>query len=99
MSNPNNNINLTKSKERVQKHGEVFTPAWVVNDMLDMLPDEVWEAGKTFLEPACGEGAFLIEVYKRKIEKINVGTQGEPIESTSLYATQAIKGFDGCVAR
>jgi len=93
MSNPNNNINLTKSKERVQKHGEVFTPAWVVNDMLDMLPDEVWEAGKTFLEPACGEGAFLIEVYKRKIEKINVGTQ-EYWEWQAAIATSSIYGIE-----
>lgn len=93
MNTQNNNINFTKSKERIQKHGEVFTPAWVVNDMLDMLPDEVWEAGKTFLEPACGEGAFLIEVYKRKIEKINVGTQ-EYWEWQAAIATSSIYGIE-----
>ena len=58
-----------------------------------MLPDEVWEAGKTFLEPACGEGAFLIEVYKRKIEKINVGTQ-EYWEWQAAIATSSIYGIE-----
>jgi hypothetical protein len=89
-----NNINLTKSRERVQKHGEVFTPAWIVNDMLNMLPDEVWEVGKTFLEPACGDGAFLIEVYKRKLEKINVEIQDEwqaAIATSSIYGIELLE--------
>jgi hypothetical protein len=82
-----------KSKDRVQKHGEVFTPAWVVNDMLNMLPEEVWEVGKTFLEPACGEGAFLIEVYRRKLEIINTETQ-EDWEWQSAIATSSIYGIE-----
>jgi hypothetical protein len=27
--------NLVKSKQRVADHGEVFTPSWMVEDMLD----------------------------------------------------------------
>jgi len=73
--NTNPTDKQVKSKERVQKHGEVFTPQWVVNDMLDLLPADVWEPGKTFLEPACGEGAFLVEIYKRKLQKIPTTTQ------------------------
>ena len=68
--NTNHADNLVKSKERIQKHGEVFTPHWVVNDMLDLLPAEVWQPKKTFLEPACGEGAFLIEIFRRKLQNI-----------------------------
>jgi len=46
--------------------GEVFTPSELVNDMLDKLPQEVWDdATKTWLDPACGTGNFLIEVYSR----------------------------------
>lgn len=59
---------MTK-KERVQKYGEVFTPQWVVDDMCDMLlkdnPD-CYLPEKTFLEPACGEGVFLLEILRRK---------------------------------
>ena len=97
MSNKNqNNKKLTKSKERVQKHGEVFTPAWIVNDMLAMFPDEVWELGKTFLEPACGEGAFLTEIYTRKLRKINTDIQDEweweaAIETSAIYGVELLQ--------
>jgi len=85
--------NLTKSKERIQKHGEVFTPARVVNDMLALLPDDVWKQGKTFLEPACGEGAFLVEVYKRKLKNIKTETQNE-WEWQAAIATSSIYGIE-----
>jgi hypothetical protein len=82
-----------KSKERVQKHGEVFTPLWVVNDMLNLFPADVWQSGKTFLEPACGEGAFLIEIFKRKLEKIKVETQNE-WEWQAAIAASLIYGIE-----
>jgi hypothetical protein len=87
------NNNLIKSKARIQKHGEVFTPAWVVNDMLNLLPEEVWEVGKTFLEPACGEGAFLIEIIKRKLEIIYTENQTE-WEWLAAIATSSIYGIE-----
>jgi len=68
---------LTKSKERIQQHGEVFTPPEIVNDMLKMLPskgkESVWriENPAKFLEPACGEGAFLTEIYRRKLKQVD----------------------------
>jgi len=82
-----------KSKERVQKHGEVFTPQWVVNDMLDLLPAEVWAPEKKFLEPACGEGAFLVEIFKRKLQKISAATQNE-WEWQAVIATSSIYGIE-----
>ena len=92
-ANPVEKNNLTKSKERVQKHGEVFTPQWVVNDMLDLLPDDVWKPNKTFLEPACGKGAFLMEIYKRKLRKIPASAQNE-WEWQAAIATSAIYGIE-----
>ena len=53
---------IIKSKERVRKFAEVFTPDWLVRKMVDLLPEEAFEAGKTVLEPACGEGAFLADM-------------------------------------
>ena len=55
-----------KSKERVKKHGEVFTAEREVKAMCDLLPPEMFEPEKAFLEPACGEGVFIIEILKRK---------------------------------
>ena len=48
---------------------EVFTPPKIVNQMLDMLPDEIWHDSKvTFLDPVCKSGVFLRESAKRLIE-------------------------------
>lgn len=58
---------LIKSKARVKNLGEVFTPEFLVNDMLDALPEAVWEPGRTFFEPACGNGNFLVAVASRKL--------------------------------
>ena len=66
---------LIKSKERRQKYGEVFTPEWLVKDMCDMVQNEaepgvdVYAIHTTFLEPACGNGNFLVEIYRRKLER------------------------------
>lgn len=70
-------INLKEAKElskkdRVKLYGEVFTPVWLVNDMLDMLEKEnadVFKPEKTFLDPAVGEGVFPMEILKRKFSK------------------------------
>ena len=36
--------------------------------MCDLLPTDVFEPDKTFLEPCCGEGVFLMEVLRRKFD-------------------------------
>lgn len=47
---------------------EVFTPPDVVNQMLDMLPQELFRnPDTTFLDPACKTGVFLREIAKRLI--------------------------------
>jgi len=60
---------LIKSKDRMRKMGEVFTPAPLVKEMLDNISKQVWkDKTKTFIDPACGNGNFLVEVVKRKIK-------------------------------
>lgn len=45
---------------------EVFTPPDVVNQMLDLLPQELFcDPNTTFLDPACKTGVFLREIAKR----------------------------------
>lgn len=59
-----------KRKARKKQTAEDFTPAWLVNQMLDKLNEygkESWEPNKTFLDPACGNGNILVEVLKRKL--------------------------------
>lgn len=54
------------SKARQNQTAEIFTPEWLVRDMLDKLPSDVWrDPAKTFLEPACGDGNFLVAMLDR----------------------------------
>lgn len=60
-------MSLVKSKQRVADHGEVFTPVWMVEAMLDLVKDESERIDSRFLESACGSGNFLVQVLKRKL--------------------------------
>ena len=75
---------LTKSKARVKELGEVFTPAALVSEMLDKLPPDCWLPEKTFLEPSCGNGNFLVAILERKLD------MGHP----PLQALATIYGVD-----
>ena len=63
-------MSLVKSKQRVADHGEVFTPAWLVEAMLDLVKDESERIDSRFLEPACGSGNFLVQVLRRKLAAV-----------------------------
>ena len=62
--------NLTKSKQRVFDHGEVFTPPWLVEKMLDLVAGETERIDSRFLEPACGSGNFLVPILQRKLAAV-----------------------------
>jgi hypothetical protein len=65
-------MKLVKSKNRVADHGEVFTPAWMVEAMLDLVKDETERIDSRFLEPACGSGNFLVPILKRKLAAVEL---------------------------
>jgi len=65
-------MNLIKSKQRVADHGEVFTPEWLVDAMLDLVKDETERLDARFLEPACGSGNFLTKILKRKLATVEI---------------------------
>ena len=60
--------NQVKSKQRVADYGEVFTAEREVNAMLDLVKQETERVDSRFLEPACGDGNFLAEILRRKLE-------------------------------
>ena len=101
-----------KSKERVAKHGEVFTNEREVKAMLDLVKDETNKIDSTFLEPACGDGNFLVEIIHRKLafigkcKKPNYKRDQPEYEKAMLRAVGSIYGIDimqdnvkECVAR
>ncbi|MBV1711577.1 MAG: SAM-dependent methyltransferase [Desulfomicrobium sp.] len=63
-------MNLIKSRERVADHGEVFTPRWLVEKMLDLVKGETERIDARFLEPACGSGNFLVPVLQSKLAAV-----------------------------
>jgi hypothetical protein len=65
-------MNDIKSKQRVADHGEVFTPAWMVEAMLDLVKDETERIDSRFLEPACGSGNFLVKILQRKLAAVEL---------------------------
>lgn len=68
-SKSNRKLQQIKSKKRVRERGEVFTNPREVKSMCDLIPADVWNnVDSTFLEPACGNGNFLVEILERKLK-------------------------------
>ncbi|MDN5852327.1 MAG: methylase [Actinomycetia bacterium] len=87
-----------KSRHRVKTYGEVFTPRHMVNRMLDLVREEL-EAGpdfvdKTFLEPAAGDGNFLVAILHRKLGAIEKRYPPEAWPQESLFAVASIYGVE-----
>ena len=91
-----------KSRERVAKHGEVFTAPREVNAMLDLVKHETERLDSRFLEPACGTGNFLEEILFRKLvvaERDSIpGGRKKPLpekfERNSIVALTSIYGVE-----
>lgn len=87
---------LVKSKRRVADHGEVFTPSWMVEDMLDLVKDESERIDSRFLEPACGSGNFLKVVLTRKLAAVEAryGKSDFERRHNALFALMCIYGIE-----
>ena len=91
-----------KSKQRVADHGEVFTAEREVNAMLDLVKPETERVDSRFLEPACGDGNFLSEILRRKLEAAKKRAvppkKKKPLplefEKQSVIAVASIYGVD-----
>lgn len=89
-----NNNNQVKSKKRVADHGEVFTNQREVNAMLDLVKHETERIESRFLEPACGNGNFLAEVLRRKLNVVDERYSKSQVE-WELYAVLAVSSIYG----
>lgn len=89
-------MTLVKSKQRVADHGEVFTPAWMVEAMLDLVKDETQRIDSRFLEPACGSGNFLVRVLGRKLAAVELKYGRSDFERRhyALLALMCIYGIE-----
>ena len=90
------NDSLIKSKKRVADHGEVFTPPWLVEKMLDLVKGETERIDSRFLEPACGSGNFLVPILQRKLAAVEVkyGKSKFEKEHFALLALTSLYGVE-----
>lgn len=89
-------MNFVKSKQRVADHGEVFTPAWMVEAMLDLVKGETERIDSRFLEPACGSGNFLVQILRRKLAAVELryGRSDFERQYYALLALMCIYGIE-----
>ncbi|MCX7025271.1 MAG: N-6 DNA methylase [Spirochaetes bacterium] len=89
-------MSLVKSKQRVADHGEVFTPPWMVEAMLDLVKDETERIDSRFLEPACGSGNFLVPILQRKLAAVELKFGKSEFEKRhyALFALMCIYGIE-----
>ena len=85
-----------KSKQRVAEYGEVLTPRWIVNAMLDLVKQETERIDSRFLEPACGTGNFLTEILERKLRVVEKRYRKSQLEYEryAILAVSSIYGID-----
>lgn len=87
---------LIKSKQRVADHGEVFTPPWLVEKMLDLVKGETERIDSKFLEPACGSGNFLVPIFQRKLAAVEAKYGRSDFEKShfALLALTSLYGIE-----
>ena len=81
-----------KSKKRVSDFGEVYTAKKQVDEMLALIPDN--DINTTYLEPACGNGNFLVGIIQRKLSLLSSLTDRTAFRYGLLLAVSTIYGMD-----
>ncbi len=96
MSGMSQSSKIVKSKQRVADHGEVFTPAWMVEAMLDLVKAETERIDSRFLEPACGSGNFLVQILRRKLAAVELKYRKSGFERRhyALLAVMCVYGVE-----
>ena len=94
MPDNENTKSQIKSRQRVAQHGEVFTNPREVNAMFDLVRDESFRLDSRFLEPACGDGNFLIEILRRKLSLLSSVKSSAEWEFKSLIAVGSCYGIE-----
>jgi len=88
---------IDRDKQRIQSTAEIFTPTDLVIEMLSNIDINRLGAGKTVLDPACGDGQFLIAV---KCVKIYIHQMAEEEALNDIYGVDIMRdNVDLCKKR
>lgn len=88
--------NLIKSKKRVQEHGEVFTPSWMIQKMLEIpgIKEACENISSTFFEPSAGDGNFLQAILEKKLDAVVKQYDKRNWQTKSLIALSSIYAIE-----
>ena len=88
--------NQVKNRDRVTKFAEVNTSEQEVKNMLNLVSEETNRLDARFLESACGDGNFLIEILNRKMEVLikNFKKNQYEFERNSIVVIGSLYGID-----
>ena len=88
---------IDRDKQRIQSTAEIFTPTDLVIEMLNNIEIDRLGAGKTILDPACGDGQFLTAIKWVKVY-IHQMTEEEALED--IYGVDIMRdNVDLCKKR
>jgi hypothetical protein len=88
---------VDRMTDRVKETGEVFTPTDLVIEILMGMPTSMFAPGKTVIDPACGDGQFLMAVKWLKVIEFNM-SQDEALED--IYGVDIMRdNVDLCKKR
>ena len=85
---------LIKSKRRVKKFGEVFTPKHIVQQMCDMCEPDISRIDSKVFEPTCGNGNFLVEILRRKLRMIKTSCKRQKASKNTAGSTPKISEIE-----
>lgn len=87
---------LMKSKYRVKKHGEVFTPQCVIDKMIAIpgIKEKTEDVFATFLEPSAGEGAFLLAIEEMKLRFVTDNYSKDTWNYYALWTLSSIYAIE-----
>ncbi len=93
-------------RTHIKEIGEVFTPNWLVENTLNLLPIDIWtDACKTWLEPSCGDGNFLVAILERLMMSLKIwqpddSKRHQHIIEFMLYGIDLMQdNVDTCIKR
>ena len=88
---------IDRDKQRIQSTAEIFTPTDLVIEMLNNIDINRLDAGKTILDPACGDGQFLTAI---KWVKVYIHQMTEEAALQDIYGVDIMRdNVDLCKKR
>ena len=85
-----------KNRDRVTKFAEVNTSQKEIVNMLNLVEQETLRIESRFLESACGDGNFLLEILSRKIDILSTKYKKNQyeFERNSIVMVGSLYGID-----